>query len=140
MDPAASIRKHGFRRWYERQLIECHAALVTCLLCGLTLAALIEEISLAKLDSRALSLLGVALGAIVLGWISWRHYITVLERAERYGERSICPECKTYARFDILATGMDEVPGPAAVAVAPLQAAWLRVRCRKCGTAWRMPD
>jgi ribosomal protein S27E len=140
MDPTASIRKYGFRKWYERQLIGSHAALVTCLLCGLTLAALIEQVSLIKLDMTSLSLLGVALGAIVLGGISWRHYITVLERAERYGESSTCPECKTYARFEILATGLDEVPGPAAASVAPLEAAWLRVRCRTCGAAWRMPE
>jgi ribosomal protein S27E len=139
MDPTAKIRKLGFRRWYERQLIESHAALVTCLLCGITLAALIEQISLFKLDLNSLSLLGVALGAIVLGGVSWRHYITVLERAERYGEHSACPNCKAYGRFEILATGLDEA-GPAAKAVAPLEAAWLRVRCRNCATSWRMPD
>src|SRR5205809_4396108 len=105
MDPPAAIRKHGFRKWYERQLIESHAALVTCLLCGITLAALIEEVNLVKLEWRTAVLLGVAFGAIVLGVFSWRRYITVLERAERYGERSSCPECKTYGRFDILSTG-----------------------------------
>ena len=34
MDPVTSIRNLGFRKWYERELIKCHAALVTCLLCG----------------------------------------------------------------------------------------------------------
>ncbi len=139
MDPTASIRKYGFRKWYERQLIESHAALVTCLLCGITLAALIEQISLIRLDMASLSLLGVALGAIALGGLSWRHYITVLERAERYGERSTCPQCRVYGRFEILTTGLDEM-GPAARAVAPLEAAWIRVRCRSCGTEWRLPD
>lgn len=140
MDPTSKIRKYGFRRWYERQLIESHAALVTCLLCGLTLAALIEQITLLRMDLKSLSLVGVAFAAIVLGGLSWRHYITVLERAERYGESSMCPQCKAYARFEILSTGMDEIPGPAAQAVAPLEAAWLRVRCKGCGTAWRMPE
>ena len=139
MDPTASIRKHGFRKWYERQLIESHAALVTCLLCGITLAALIEQITLIRLDMASLSLIGVALGAIVLGGLSWRHYITVLERAERYGERSACPQCHVYGRFEVLATGLDEL-GPAARAVAPLEAAWIRVRCRSCSTEWRLPD
>ena len=40
MDPTASIRRLGFRRWYERELIKSHGALVTCLLSGLTLAAM----------------------------------------------------------------------------------------------------
>lgn len=140
MDPTASIRKHGFRKWYERQLIESHLALVTCLLCGLTLAVLVEEVSLLKFDSRSLSLVGVAFAAVVIGAMSFRHYITVLERAELYGQRSTCADCQTYGRFEIIATGLDEVPGPAATAVAPLQAAWLRVKCRKCGAVWRMPE
>lgn len=140
MDPTASIRKLGFRRWYERQLIVSHAALVTCLLCGITLAALIEQISLFKFDLDSLSMVGVALGAIVLGGLSWRQYITVLARAERYGEASTCPECQTYGRFEIVATGMDAEPSPAAEAVAPLESAWLRVKCRKCATQWRMPE
>jgi hypothetical protein len=140
MDPTSSIRKLGFVRWYERELIKCHAALVTCLLCGLTIAALIEQLNFREFGWRPLSMMVVVLGAAILGWASWRTYITILQRAERYGERSSCPNCKAYGRFKVLATGMDEVPGPAAAAVAPLESAWLRVECRKCGTAWRMPD
>ena len=140
MDPTSSIRKLGFRKWYERQLIKCHGALVTCFLCGLTVAALLEQVSFRNLTLRSLSMLAIVFFAAVLGWISWRSYITILERAERYGERSSCPGCKAYARFRIIATGLDAEPGPAAMAVAPLEAAWLRVECRKCGTAWRMPD
>jgi hypothetical protein len=83
---------------------------------------------------------GIVFVAIVVGWGAWRSYITILGRAELYGESSTCPSCKAYGRFDVLATGLDAMPGPAAEAVAPLQAAWLRVQCRQCGTAWRMPD
>ena len=39
MDPTASIRRLGFRKWYERELVKSHGALVTCFLCGLTVAA-----------------------------------------------------------------------------------------------------
>ena len=38
MEPARSIGKLGFRRWYERQLIESHAWLITCFLCALAIA------------------------------------------------------------------------------------------------------
>ena len=99
-----------------------------------------ESIAGASWSWSSAGQLSIVFVAGLVGWGSWRSYITILERAERYGERSICPQCHAYASFDILATGMDDVPGPAAVAVAPLNAAWLRVRCRKCGTAWRMPD
>jgi hypothetical protein len=140
VDPTSGIRKHGFRKWYERQLIECHAALVTCLLCGVTFAAMIEVVNLRDFGWRTASLVGTMFAAGALGWYSWRHYITVLTRAEFYGERSTCPECKTYGRFEILSTGVDELPGRTASAVAPLEAAWIRVQCRQCGTAWRMPE
>jgi len=140
MDPTANIRRVGFRKWYERQLIDCHLALVTCFLCGLTVAALLESVNLLEFGWRPAMMLAIVFVATAVGWYSWRRYITVLARAERYGQRSTCPTCKTYARFEILATGLDEQPGEVAVAVAPLEAAWLRVKCRKCGTAWRMPE
>ena len=140
MDPTASIRRLGFRKWYERELIKCHAALVTCFLCGLTVAALLEQINILDLGVAPVAMLVIVFCAGFLGWTSWRSYITILQRAERYGESSSCPQCRAYARFRILATGMDSDPDPAAQAVAPLESAWLRVECRKCGTAWRMPE
>ena len=140
MDPTSSIRKLGFRKWYERQLIDCHLALVTCLLCGITIAALIEDTNVAEMGWLALPRLGILVAAVAIGWLAWRRYITVLGRAELYGERSNCPSCDTYGRFNVLATGLDEIPSRAAAAVAPLDTAWMRVECRKCGATWRMPE
>lgn len=140
MDPTASIRRLGFRKWYERQLIDCHVALVTCFLSGLTVAALLESVNLREFGWKPAMMIGIIFVAVIVGWLSWRRYITVLERAERYGQRSSCPNCQLYGRFEIVATGLDNEPGEVATAVAPLEAAWLRVKCRKCGTAWRMPE
>jgi formate dehydrogenase maturation protein FdhE len=140
MDIASRIRKVGFRKWYERQLIESHLAFTTCFLCGIVVASCMEAISFAQFGWKAASLLALVLGAFVLGWFSWRRYITVLERAEVYANRSTCPECKTYARFEILATG-HAAQGPYLdPAETTLPYPWLRVKCRKCGTAWRMPE
>ena len=139
-DPTASIQKLGFRRWYERQLIDCHAALVTCFLSGLLAAALMEQVNLRDFGWGPFMTLMVILACGVVGWFAWRRYITVLQRAERYGERSNCPSCHDYGRFVVEATGLDQHPDAAAQAVAPLESAWLRVRCRKCATVWRMPD
>ena len=140
MDPSASIRKLGFRRWYERQLIDCHLALVTCFLCGLVMAAVLEQVNFREATWRPVMMMGVVFAAGVLACLAWRRYITVLQRAERYGERSNCPGCNAYGRFDVEATGLDRHPDKHAQAVEPLQSAWLRVRCRKCATVWRMPD
>jgi hypothetical protein len=140
MDIASRIRRMGFRKWYERQLIESHLAFTTCFLAGITVAACLEALTLAELGWKPALLLAAVFGAVVVGWLSWRRYITVLERAEVYGSRSCCPQCKTYARFEILASGqvaegpyLDPQP-------RPLPYPWLRVRCRRCGTAWRMPE
>jgi len=140
MDIAARIRKQGFRKWYERQLIDCHLSFVTCFLSGIVVAACLSELQVLAMDWRSAALLAAVFCAALLGWHSWRRYITVLERAETYGARSTCPACKTYARFEILATG-HAAEGPYLDPTAtPLPYPWLRVRCRKCGTTWRMPD
>ncbi len=140
MDPTASISRLGFRKWYERELIKCHAALVTCFLCGLLVACMMEQVTLVASGARPLSMLLIVFVAGGLGWISWRSYITILERAERYGERSNCPKCETYGRFRVIASGIDTIPTAAAQSVAPLAFAWMKVECRKCGTGWRMPN
>lgn len=140
MDPTSSISKLGFRKWYERELIKCHAALVTCLLCGLLMAALLEQVNFRDFGWQPATSLSVIIAAGAICWLSWRSYITILQRAELYGERSNCPQCGAYGRFTVVATGMDRHPGVVANAVAPLQAAWMQVECRKCGTGWRMPD
>lgn len=140
MDPTASIRRLGFRKWYERELIKSHAALVTCLLCGLTIPALLETIDFTDFGWSPALKLGLIGGAAIGGWMSWKSYIRLLTRAEFYGESSTCPSCQSYGRFSVIATGMDKDAGRVADAVAPLSAAWLRVQCRSCGTAWRMPE
>ena len=140
VDPTSSIRRLGFRKWYERELIKCHAALVTCLLCGLTMAALLETVDFSNFGWSPASRLAIVLASGALGWVSWKTYIRILTRAEFYGERSNCPSCGAYGAFNVIATGMDHEPGRIAETVAPLPAAWMRVECRKCGTGWRMPD
>lgn len=140
MDPTASIRRLGFRKWYERELIRCHLALITCLLCGLTMAALLETVDFANFGWSPASKLAIVAASAALGWASWKTYIRILTRAEFYGEKSSCPSCHAYGRFTVISTGLDDEPGYVAATVAPLPAAWLRVQCRQCGTAWRMPE
>jgi len=45
MEPADSIRRLGFARWYERSLIEGHVWLITVLFCLIAIAACMEELS-----------------------------------------------------------------------------------------------
>jgi hypothetical protein len=121
MEPARSIGRLGFRKWYERRLIEAHAWLLTALL-----VAIFVEASLEQIGSRGhgLAWLGTAGGIFVGGLIVWhglRRFFALLVEAVRYGSQSTCAVCKAYARFEIVG----EYPG-------------ITVRCRKCGHEWKM--
>ncbi len=129
------IRRLGFRRWYERQLIESHAYLVTAFLALIVLLAGIE--SLDFLRRSPLFYLAVFLTAAASGtlmWVAWRRFITLLGRAEQFAAHADCPGCKRWGLFDV-------VGAEAAAADDPPEAGrphWLRVKCRRCGADWRM--
>lgn len=122
------IRKVGFRRWYERQLIECHLYLVTGLLSMLVVGACLEEFSLSTSVSRSLLIaLLTAAGLAACIW-SFRRYLNMLVATQRAAERSVCRKCRAYGRLELLRAGS----APPEVEPNP----WLRVRCRKCGNEW----
>ena len=128
MNLADGIRKIGFRRWYERQLLECHLYLVAGLLSMVVVGACVEEFSLSA--PGFMSLLIVLLTAAALAACVWsfRRYINMLVATQRAAEHSVCRECQTYGRLDLLRAGS----APPEVEPDP----WLRVRCRKCGHEW----
>lgn len=123
MEPADSIRRLGFRRWYERQLIDGFASLVTALLCTIVILACREAAEFRALNARLASLLLISFGAGAAAIVAVRRFLSVLARAERYGDKSTCASCGTYARFELLA----DVAGV------------LSVRCRKCHHEWQLP-
>jgi len=121
MEPARSIARLGFRKWYERRLIEAHAWLLTALLC-----AIYVETSLEGLGSQRFGLawLGTAGGMFFGGLIVWhglRRYFALLVEAERFSALSTCARCKTYGAFEVI----NQLPQ-------------FTVRCRKCQREWNM--
>ena len=130
MSPADGISKLGFRRWYERQLIESHACLVTGFLCLILIAAFFEGFSLHEASASTFVTLATMLAAGVVGGGALKRYIQVLQRAEHIAEHSVCTSCSTYGRLTILGSSKEE---PAAGELAP---GWMRVACRKCGHQW----
>ena len=130
MSPADGIRRLGFRRWYERQLIESHACFVTCFLCMIVALVCFEGVSLRGGGWTPVLMLGLVFGAGTIGIAALKRYKHLLDRAERIAEHSTCAKCATYGRLEILsAGGRDDTPGSS---VAP----WMRVQCRKCGNQW----
>ena len=47
MEPADSIGRLGFARWYERRLIEGHAWFISGFACMVAIAAVVEELAFA---------------------------------------------------------------------------------------------
>jgi hypothetical protein len=115
--PARSIEKLGFRRWYERRLLESHAWLVTCLLCALAVLALVDGLDFRAAFFGSLLRGAMAFAAGLVCWISLARYVSMLVHANRLAEHATCAGCGTYGRFGF-------VDGQA------------RVRCRGCGHEW----
>lgn len=134
MQASDYILRHGFRRWYERQLIESHAYL------ALGFVALILMLSGAEVLSDMRSgtgylgtLVMAALGGLMV-LVAWRRFNVLLARAERFAEAATCPECKTWGKFRVLSqesTPDDEPPEAG-------RPRWLRVRCAQCGGEWKL--
>lgn len=121
MDLAEGIRKRGFRKWYEGQLLRGHAQLVLALLASLGLMMALEGMqTFHEAQSRIIDLASFAICAVI-GLRAIRSYARLLGEAEAAAKQADCPGCGSYARFDL------QEPS------APQR---LRVRCRKCGEHW----
>ena len=121
MEPAGSIARLGFRKWYERRLIEAHAWLFTALLCAIYVGVALESMSFRRLDAAWLGTVGgVFIGGLIV-WHGLRRYFALLVEAERLSTQSTCAGCRAYAAFDVV----NELPQ-------------FTVRCRKCSAEWSM--
>lgn len=131
------IRTEGFRRWYERQLIECHAWLLSWFLGLIVLISGVELVGGVGSERKGGALL-LAAGLFVTLY-SWRRYRLMLEVAERLGEQAVCPDCKTYAKFVVESSGPNPMPdGGDSILEKQGGGIWLRAQCRKCGGEWMM--
>jgi hypothetical protein len=134
--PADGIRKFGFRRWYERQLIEGHVYFVTCVLSMIVVAVCLEQIDW-RAAGQEFALVVYIVGGLLLAFSSLRRYNFLLFRAERFGNQSTCQNCRTYGVMSVLDAGVSAAEERSARAS---DNSWIRVRCKKCGHEWRMDN
>jgi hypothetical protein len=113
------IARLGFRKWYERHLIEAHAWLVTALLCAIVICVSLEGLTLRGNLFVALGAAGVVFFAGLIAWHGARRFLTLLGEAEHLGAQSTCSQCSRYAAFEVIR-----------------RAPQMSVRCRKCGHEW----
>lgn len=124
-----AVRKRGFRRWYERQLVESHAFLVTGLLSLLMMAIALETIEFRGSFANTLALMVIAGAGGGVSVYAWRQFSRLLLRAEALAGQAVCGECRAYAKFEVL---------EAHDSTDALTGRLLTVRCRKCQHQWRM--
>ena len=129
MTPADGIRKLGFRRWYERQLIESHAWFITCFLCLILALACAEDLRLKEGGVQTLLMLSIIAAAAALGVMALKRYRHLLDRAECIAEQTTCARCATYGRIQVVGGGIE-------TDAASSTRAWMRVQCRHCGNRW----
>jgi hypothetical protein len=118
------IRRHGFRKWYERELLQSHAHLALTFLCAIGLFAAFEAaLQFTTWTDRVIDAFAIlACGAI--GVWALRRYLYLLMHAEHAANQADCPQCGTYARFTL-------VDGANASSVVPV-----KVCCRQCAHQW----
>ncbi len=124
MKLADGIKKHGFRKWYERELLQSHAHLLLMILCAVGLLAAFEAAwRFRSWQDQALDLLASVLCAATGLW-ALRRYLGLLSGAEAAANQADCPQCQTYGRLECLNTDHE--------------GRWVAVRCHKCGHGWKI--
>jgi hypothetical protein len=134
MTVADYIHRHGFRRWYERQLVESHAYLALAFVALILLLSGVEVLGDAKGGLYYLGVLSAAALGGILMIVAWRRFIVLLMRAEQFAEGATCRNCAAWGRFKVLGqeSVADDDPPEAG------RPHWLRVRCTQCGHEWRL--
>jgi hypothetical protein len=122
------IRKHGFRKWYERELLQSHAHMVLAFLCFVGIFAAFELISGGH--NRLLNALIVIVCSIAGTW-AVRRYIRLLSSAEATANQADCPKCGTYGLLRVVD---DPLSGPSHR--ADPDGSVVRVGCKHCAHEW----
>lgn len=125
----AVIGARGFRRWYERQLVDGFACLVTGVLSLIMMAIAIEMLEFRATAGGLLALVAIAVGGGGLCVGSWLQFHRLLSRAEYLAEQATCGGCRTYGKFAVISSRE--------FADAPVGCT-IDVRCRTCGKEWTM--
>ncbi len=124
MKLAEGIRRHGFRKWYERELLQSHAHLILTFLCMIGIFAALDAVrGTVGWVERAEEILTAILCAGTGLW-ALRRYLFLLHHAELAAHQAGCAQCKAYGRLDLV---QSDASGER-----------VAVRCRGCGHGWRI--
>ena len=132
MGLAEGIRRHGFRKWYERELLRSHAHLAAVIVCTLGLMMALEASTrFRSLTDQVTDLFAAAVCAGTGLW-ALRRYLYLLMRAEAIAHQADCPRCQAYGRLDLVNLPTSGGTQPAEPAEG------LTVRCHACDQVWKI--
>lgn len=114
-----SVKRNGFRKWYERQLLSSHAHMVLAFLSMIALVGSVEAQRHAQGLIEVMDVLFVVVCAAIGIW-ALRRYLFLLMRAEETANQASCPDCGEYGRFKAVCERSEEID----------------VRCSKCSREW----
>lgn len=134
MDTLGRIRILGFRKWYERQLVESHLYLISCFLGIIAVATSLELFGARESRFGMVVALAIGLAGVWAALFSWERYKRIMLVAEHIGDHAHCPACRAYARFSVVDAGKALHQEPAGI--EDPKEVWLKARCRKCGEEW----
>lgn len=124
---ADGIRRYGFRKWYERELLSSHAHMALALLASVALIASFEAFQGGSWSEKLLDT-GFVLACAVIALWALRRYLYLLMHAEEMANQANCGQCKAY--------GLLLVPDDARSDARRL----VPVCCKRCGFRWDMQD
>lgn len=122
---AEGVRRVGFKKWYERELLSGHAHMVLALLATVALLGSFEAFRDASLADKLLDVLFVITSAAIGLW-SLRRYLYLLMHAEVVANQANCPQCGEYGRFEVTAENR--------------HTSLTHVRCRQCAHIWPIDE
>jgi hypothetical protein len=120
---AEGIRRVGFRKWYERELLSSHAHMLLAFLCVIALMASMEAFRDGSMGEKLLDAAFCVVSGSVGLW-ALRRYLFLLMHAEELANQATCPHCQTYGSLTLLQE--DRRNGQALVC------------CKKCEHEWTM--
>ena len=123
---ADGIQKHGFRKWYERELTQSHVRLFLLLLCTIGLLSSFELFSSKRPLAEQLDNIVVLLLCTGIGIWALRRYLYLLMHAEAIASQAVCPACESYGRLQLV---QDDERNER-----------VKVKCRGCAHEWHIQD
>jgi hypothetical protein len=122
---AVGVKRVGFRKWYERELLSGHAHMVLALLCAIAIMAGMEAFKGGTIGEKLTDVVLVLVSAVIGVW-ALRRYLYLLMHAETVANQANCPGCQSYGLFDIIS---EDRPNQSA-----------GVRCRRCAREWHINE